>query len=61
MNENETITVGQLSDSKTPIVIVGLAVIGGAAVAKKAFEKARSYRIVRKSKLEALKTPPVES
>lgn len=47
--EIETPVVDSDSDtSKMPLVVVGLALVGGATVAKKAFNKVRGYRIVRK-------------
>lgn len=60
--ETETTEVAEtVTDSKTPILVLGLAAVGAVTVGKKAFDKVRSYRVIRKSKLDALKTPPVES
>ena len=49
--ETEVVTPEVITDSetsKTPLLVAGLAVVGAVAVGKKAFNKVRQYKIIRR-------------
>lgn len=52
--ETPSQAVPESESSKTPLVVCALALVGAGALAKKGFNKARQFRVIRKDRLDAL-------